>query len=141
MRSLLTDSIDEYIHILVESVSGIESVWLIGSRANGTGREESDWDFFVFGEDSVYSQIESNPHLHNQSVDLLVVSSNGSFSRPYGNSKTGTLEKWKWNELSKTEAAYRATKWIPDKESLAEGEPDMGDWIEQTLKGVKVYGI
>ena len=32
-------------------------VWIFGSRANGTSNQNSDWDFIVFGDDELLSNV------------------------------------------------------------------------------------
>jgi predicted nucleotidyltransferase len=46
---ILEDDIQQYVGELMAAYSEIESVWLFGSRANGTNRPESDWDLLAFG--------------------------------------------------------------------------------------------
>lgn len=91
-------------------------IWLIGSRANGTARMNSDWDFFVFGNADVYEQLRT--HLPIENIDLLVVTNGDEFASPWpreadGAIKRGSLTAWKWQQLTSDRASYEATKW-PD---------------------------
>jgi hypothetical protein len=88
-------------------------VWLIGSRANGYSKPESDWDFIVFGEDSLVQELSKLPAPDN--VDVLVVTDGKTFRSPWprksdGAYKQGELEKWQWLRKSSSTATYESTK-------------------------------
>jgi predicted nucleotidyltransferase len=52
-------SIDIFIRRLAGVQPSPESIWLIGSRANGGATNKSDWDFVVFG-DAAYFLIDAS---------------------------------------------------------------------------------
>lgn len=92
-------------------------VWLIGSRANGTAREDSDWDFLIFGNSALLSQLESEQAPEN--ADVLVVYDGDAFRSPWNKTedgviKSGSLSGWKWSKTSESEALYSGTKWPHD---------------------------
>jgi predicted nucleotidyltransferase len=135
---ILSPEIDEYISQVAERYGGIESVWLVGSRANGRASEESDWDFIVFGGTELFNSLKSDESVHRENVDFLIVEDDGdSFSRPWGRRKRGSLSSWKWTTINDHEATYIGTKWIPDEEQVAKGR-DMGDLRSFKLQAIRV---
>jgi hypothetical protein len=124
---MLTENIAKYIHDLKSSFPSITSVWLIGSRGNGTAREDSDWDFIIFSSLSLYDGVKNAPAFHREDVDLLLVGDDGKFSKPFGNPKMGSLKEWKWSQVSDTLSHYEECKWVPDEEAAAEGMENLGN--------------
>jgi len=51
-----------------------DSIWLVGSRANGTEHTDSDWDFIVF----VSNQLSERTARHSQ-VDIIRVDRSGNY--------------------------------------------------------------
>jgi hypothetical protein len=93
------------------------SVWLIGSQANGTSNEASDWDLLVFGNERLLECLAVQEPIEN--IDLLVVYDGDAFCSPWnqtmeGFTKWGSLSGWKWREVSDAEATYSGTKWPHD---------------------------
>lgn len=90
----------------------IESVWLIGSRANGSARETSDWDFIVFANREALAQIKSSSELHRSDIDFLVVVNGEDFENAWGErNKIGALSYWGWKLVTDAHAEYTETKW------------------------------
>jgi predicted nucleotidyltransferase len=50
-RAMLQHMTTQYVAELTATYPGIREVWLLGSRANGTATEASDWDYLVFLDD------------------------------------------------------------------------------------------
>ncbi|MDX7874800.1 nucleotidyltransferase domain-containing protein [Aeromonas veronii] len=137
---MFTAEINELLDALVQDVQGIASIWLIGSRANGTAKPESDWDFFIFGDCSVSEQIKSKPEFHLDNIDLLVVAKDGTFEKPYGSKKSGDLNDWKWQITTPETATYQSSKcenFAPDGDGFTDGRTP---FITETLKAVRVRG-
>lgn len=135
---MLAPKIQTYINRLTEKSPEITAIWLIGSRANGNAKHDSDWDLLVFGNADTYKNVENDDSLHLDEVDLLIFIDD-EFSKPYGNPKTGSLKKWEWNVNSESEATYKGVKWIPDLEAEMDSMPNMGQFFEQKIKAVRVY--
>jgi len=124
-----------YVRKLAMKHPSVTEMWLLGSRANGTAKATSDWDILAFADESTFNALRDHHELQHPDVDLLVVkSADGRFEKPWGRTKSGTLEKWQWNRLSETEATYRSTKFVPDP-----GEAHHGDFHEQILKAVRLW--
>ena len=68
----LNKDIEDHIKTIVSTVSGMDSIWLIGSRANGTATENSDWDLLIFGPANIHKTIKNYPELRRKDIDLLV---------------------------------------------------------------------
>lgn len=138
LKQILVEGIDRYIHDLESEFPSITDVWLIGSRANDTARDGSDWDFIVFSSSPIYDNIKNNKRFHRADVDLLVVDENGEFSKPFGEPKGGSLSEWKWRQISANLACHESVKWVPDEEATAEGMADMGRLSCKTLSAHRV---
>ncbi|WP_428348178.1 nucleotidyltransferase domain-containing protein [Methylonatrum kenyense] len=95
----------------------VREIWIVGSRANGNARSDSDWDFLAFGEIGAIEEIAEEASLHKDGVDLLLVKPDGTFERPWGELKSGSLAAWEWTPVDATRAKYVGTKWIPDREA------------------------
>jgi predicted nucleotidyltransferase len=94
-------------------------IWLIGSRANNTAKETSDWDFVVFGGREVLAALQRETRV--PSLDFLVVVSADKYIRPWprpedGEPKRGNWRLWKWQKISEDQATYEATKWADEDE-------------------------
>ena len=102
-----------YLDQLALTAPGVREIWLIGSRANGTARADSDWDLVVFGDARTLQQLREAVHLHRADVDCLVVADEGSFQSAWGTkSKGGSLSGWKWRpHADGKRAIYSESKW------------------------------
>lgn len=88
------------------------AVWLVGSRANGTANESSDWDFIAIGKPETLSFLRAATDLHHPDVDFLVVTNGDNFEAAWGKcEKRGSLAQWEWEQLDSNNAAYTQTKW------------------------------
>lgn len=114
----MNDKIKQYIESLTTHYSDIKSIWLIGSRANNSHREDSDWDLLVFADNKIFNELKLNKTFRNNTVDLLIVFDNQNFEKPWADekgTKNGSLSEWKWNELSSNEATYKSVKYKSDE--------------------------
>jgi predicted nucleotidyltransferase len=121
MRRGCTSQMEPQIERFLEQVSasspGLGSIWLIGSRANGTATASSDWDFIAFGTEATLQFLRTATHLHREKTDFLVVTNGEDFQVAWGEiDKTGSLSEWNWRERSKTEAEYMQSKWVEREE-------------------------
>lgn len=103
-------SIQAFVRPLLEAR---HAVWLIGSQANGTQTEKSDWDFIVFGSELLVEQLAASAAPSN--VDALVVYNSDEFRSPWprlsdGWVKSGSLTHWAWSVASECEAKYMSSK-------------------------------
>ncbi len=127
--------VEAYAREVAAAHPGVTEMWLLGSRANGTATEKSDWDILVFADEATLNSFRQDFDSHDSRVDLLVVkSADGRFEKPWGRKKSGSLESWQWRRLSDTEASYRSTKFVPDP-----GETVHGDFHEQILKAIRFW--
>jgi len=104
----------EYLGSLTRRYPSVSSVWLLGSRASGSERPESDWDLLVFADEGSFAAMQSDPDVRAAGVDLLVVSSGDRFEQPWREAaelaKFGYLSTWEWTPVSETEATYLSTR-------------------------------
>lgn len=64
----------QYVDQLIQSHPGIAEVWLFGSRADGTPKLNSDWDYLVFLSDQrEFNGICQHRELDQPEIDLFVV--------------------------------------------------------------------
>lgn len=137
-RSFITNAMENhlsfYLPQLITMYSQIESIWLIGSRANDTHKEDSDWDFLIFADEELLNSLEKRPALRLQYVDFLVVFNGDDFRDPWSN-KRGSLSDWKWKQLSTGRAKYWEVKWAPSSSNHIPGQND-GRFLERERTAV-----
>jgi predicted nucleotidyltransferase len=105
--------IRQFIESIGRSAPGLGDVWLIGSRANGTAMQSSDWDFIAIGTADTLDFLKSSPRFHRADVDFLVVTDGDGFISAWGaTEKRGYLSEWGWEQESATVAHYNQTKWV-----------------------------
>lgn len=91
---------------------GLAAVWLIGSRANGTEKPTSDWDFIAIGTAETLTYLRAAAELHHANVDFLVVTNGDDFEASWGErDKHGSLAEWQWEQLDERSAVYLQSKW------------------------------
>ena len=96
---------------LVQRAPDIKEIWLLGSRANGTAREESDWDLLVLGSEETLRALQTDTSLHHPNVDCLVAT-NQEFVNAWGEKvKSGSMPAWEWTRLNDFFAEYTEKKW------------------------------
>ena len=118
----LPDEIQAYLAKLRRNIPGIKEIWLFGSRANDAAREDSDWDFWVFGDARTLNTFRGRVDYDRADIDLLIVYDGDRFEGPWERPlKRGSLTKWKWNRKSDDLAEYEETKWIPDSHQFDSG--------------------
>jgi len=107
----------EYISELVAAYPSILEVWLFGSRANGSAKPESDWDYMAFAEDKTLAALRGDSRFHCAGIDLMIVIDGDNFAAPWtedSRSKGGRLAKvdggWHWTKRTATRATYQASK-------------------------------
>ncbi|HEX3535844.1 MAG TPA: nucleotidyltransferase domain-containing protein [Stellaceae bacterium] len=118
----------------------ITAVWLIGSRAMGSARPDSDWDYVIFGSKHVLNSPRQRREFNLPNVDLLVVHDGNRFAKPWrdeGRIKAGSLSDWDWQPTSEGEATYRATKFRDDDDFNRNTSVGRGRrvWPEQVPSG------
>lgn len=109
-----------------------ESIWFVGSRANGTERPDSDWDFIVF----VCDKLSERRARHSQ-IDIIRVDQNGSYlleGQPI--ELSGQFKTWQWREIEPGRATYtvRATPEIGAGDLF-----DIQDMRLVELRGLNVW--
>jgi predicted nucleotidyltransferase len=109
----------EFINELTTAYPSIRKVWLLGSRANGTWHDGSDWDYLVFDDDIRDMNHLCQTHKKRSDIDLLFVCADGDtalspWPEPDGHQKKLGLGDapggLNWREVSDTEASYMQTK-------------------------------
>ena len=61
----------EYVAQIVSAYPAIREVWLYGSRANGTEKVDSDWDYLAFADDDTLSDLSRDARFHRDEIDLV----------------------------------------------------------------------
>lgn len=108
---LISAELAELLDGLVMLAPELEAIWMIGSRANETATDSSDWDFIAFGNQAALDRIRKAEQLHKQNVDFMVVTNGDDFRNAWGKKeKTGSLQIWEWTPVSDTLAEYTQTK-------------------------------
>lgn len=126
--TILTKAVSDYVQRLTCSYPAIDSIWLVGSRANPSDRPPNDWDLIVFGTNEVLAGLSNDAdRFETEDIDLLVVTDKDRFRSPWprigegGGFKEGHLFPresdgphggtelgWEWTQISAEKAAYRA---------------------------------
>ncbi|WP_145976124.1 nucleotidyltransferase domain-containing protein [Nitrospira moscoviensis] len=110
-ESSSSDSIGNFIKLLTAACDGLQSIWLIGSRANGTAKPDSDWDLLAFGSPAVLAYLRSCPEYHRSDIDFLVVTDGDHFENAWGmKNKSGSISNWEWCQISDEYAYYTGAK-------------------------------
>jgi predicted nucleotidyltransferase len=134
---MIKPHVTSYVDELTRSVTGIDSVWLFGSRANNTFRSNSDWDLIAFANSDAYNQLESLSHLKRPDFDLLVVVDKESFREPWpdseGTCKGGDFTSWDWKVTNDSLANYRSVKYRSE-EWFKNGQADI-----KTLTAIRIW--
>lgn len=114
-----------YLDRLTAVHPGISSVWLFGSRANGTSKANSDWDLLAFGDRAILDAIRAGTTFRHPEIDLFIVYDGNRFENPWPDgdeAKLGRLHNgfeydpnlyvygYRWKELSEWEATYISTR-------------------------------
>lgn len=113
---MLDKDIKNYIDQLISEHASIQSIWLFGSRINGTSRPDSDWDFLIFGTQETLDKLRQHPELKQPNIDLLIVYNGDDFEEPWpdlaekNKPKSGSLIEWRWTKINDYIAHYEGTK-------------------------------
>jgi hypothetical protein len=113
MTAMLDDAMIEYVNSLGSAYPAIREIWLLGSRAAGTERPDSDWDFLAFADEETLRRLSGDHRLNRPNADLFVVYDGDNFRKPWLDGdklKKGSLSGWIWTRGPDGKATYRATK-------------------------------
>lgn len=137
MKPQLTDQTLELISRLIALQPPPDSIWLIGSRANGRATEESDADLVVFGSEALLSSVRLKIK-KPQAVDCLVVFNGDDYQDPW-QEKSGSLSRLKWLQVDATSAKYIGSKWVPDEESSIEFHANLGVLVCRQERAIRIW--
>ena len=84
MMDIVNGEIATFLNEVISTCPAVTSIWLIGSRANRTATEASDWDFIAFGSEDAYTCLRESTSLHRPDTDFLVVVDGDSFRNAWG---------------------------------------------------------
>lgn len=105
--SFVEDAINE-----ISSDSSVSSIWLVGSRANGSETDESDWDVLYFScEEPEYKLRRS------ELIDVIHVGPSNQ-AMTYGVEHSFSFDNWKWNEIDVDHSTYVGEKFIEYPDSV-----------------------
>lgn len=98
--------INEFISDLVDRCPNIKEIWLIGSRASGMERPDSDWDLLIFVNDNgiTLRRVSDNTGLKNRALERkdpinpLIHNKNDDFIHPWP--KPGRKDKLNLNDIN-----------------------------------------
>lgn len=125
------DFVTEVLQELIAE-SATQSIWFIGSRANNSGRFNSDWDFIAF----VNNDIHESSARHSD-VDVIRVDENGQYLlEGQSMNLSGSFSNWNWRNVDSESALYTVRK-TPDVEVSQAFNAEDVRYID--LKGLKVW--
>ncbi|MCC2605648.1 nucleotidyltransferase domain-containing protein [Planctobacterium marinum] len=110
----------------------IKSIWFIGSRANGTAHEHSDWDFICFL--NTHIQVRE---ARAENVDIIQVGKDGKYlleGQP--ESSSGDFKQWQWHQQTNETATYKS-RIVP--KVLSGQTYDLSAVKIITLKAIRIY--
>ena len=81
--------------------ASIKSIWLIGSRANNSAREDSDWDLLVFVDEEL-----SPVNRSDSRVDVIRVDTNEKYLTDGKSADHINPFNWNWNDSENGEATH-----------------------------------
>ena len=103
-----------YIAELVAAYPSIREVWLYGSRANGSARPDSDWDYMAFADAETLKALRADSRYRRDRIHLMIVTDGEHFEAPWMEGprfEHGELSNgWHWENRSATKARYLARK-------------------------------
>lgn len=141
MRKSKTPSLPTHVSRFIAKIASMTTepveVWLIGSRANGRARPDSDTDLLIFGPDGFLESVRIGLQ-EPTDIDCLVVYDGDNFQDPW-QEKSGSLGELRWNRVDDQAATYIGTKLVPDKESSAEFEADMGELVKCNERSWRIW--
>lgn len=111
-NTLLPIEAENVVNLLTSMNLGPDSIWLIGSRANGRETTTSDTDLFVFASLAFLNALRAKSPCID-TVDVLVIYDGNHFEEPW-KGKKGSLEGWQWRQVNEGLARYAGRKFIPD---------------------------
>jgi predicted nucleotidyltransferase len=114
MQQALPTNVSIMVEAITRADAEVAEIWLIGSRANGNERVDSDWDLLVFGGPATPQTLVDHIAADRAGIDVLVVHNDDDFKDPWGSAercKSGSLSGWQWTRLSEFAAVYVGTKW------------------------------
>jgi nucleotidyltransferase-like protein len=135
---VLPDEIRAYVKSVVAAV-GDDAVgmWLFGSRANGSARQNSDWDLLLFSNATGLERLQGIPSLRQPKIDILVAVSEDRWVSPWPDGdlgpKRGSASLYSWRVTCPGVATYRGRPLYPS-----------GSWVtsvgtQQELNAYQVW--
>lgn len=133
----LAVDVQAFVHTVCDLTNRPASVWLIGSQANGTATEQSDWDLLIFGSSLLIEELKREI-LTPFKIDALVVYHGNDYCDPWQN-KCGSLKNLKWHLESATVASYEGVRWIADSESEEDYSSSSGSMLVSKEKALCLW--
>lgn len=128
------EELQQYVAELAERFgSEVSSIWLFGSRANGSERPLSDWDLLVFASPEVLESLRRDKSLQRGAADVLVVYDRDRFEKPWGSKKRGSLSEWKWKSTGDSTAEYQSVKFLEETAGSQRGQMQIRTLIARCL--------
>ncbi len=135
MHSLKLSDFPDSVSAVLESLIGeseTDSIWFIGSRANGTEREDSDWDFIAFVTD-----ITAERSARSGEVDIVRVDREGNcLLEGKGLALKHPFKTWRWRRIGPNRASYtvRVTPEVDEQSAF-----DLSEVENRELRAIKVW--
>lgn len=133
----LTKQASAFISALTAIRPPPDSIWLVGSRANGRATQKSDTDLIVFGPEALLGAIRSQLK-QPEEVDCLVVFNGDDYQDPW-QEKSGSLTELQWQKFDANSAQYIGRRWVPDEESSLECGADMGNFLHLKERAIRLW--
>jgi hypothetical protein len=104
-------SLPPYVNRVIDDLKNeepIESIWLVGSRANGKEKESSDWDILAFSGNKPCVTKQ-----HHKNIDIIIVGpSKKILLEGQSIESMNSFSSWSWPEKHDRTATYVGRKFI-----------------------------
>ena len=137
MKISLPSNAVNFLNSLIPICPDGTEIWIMGSRANGRERPDSDTDFLVFSTINILDLVKTKLD-KPQKIDCLIIYDGNNYRDPW-QKKSGSLSGLKWQPIDDRSARYIGTKWIPDNQASSLLNADFGDLIELDERAYKIW--
>lgn len=103
---------------ILASCLDIKAIWSIGHGPSEPWSDAEPSRLLVFGDAAVLQRLQNYDLLHDDRIELLVVTDGNAFASAWGPSRlSGSLARWAWRQTSAKEAFYEESRWAEHQAS------------------------
>lgn len=95
-----------YVDTLRKRYRSLDEVWVLDSHVNEPADAAAEWDLLVFGDTEALQAIRSDPSLHRDDVNLMIVFDGSRFEKAWGDPGPRSLADIEWRREAPYSASY-----------------------------------